>query len=80
MLQFGRSQRRIKIYMLGRGRGKRISKSKNIKVECQPEERNFFFFFNVTCAAKYSLLAGQRIEIETVHVVQYCVEVTTLDL
>ena len=40
----------------------------------------FFFFFNVTCAAKYSLLAGQRIEIETVHVVQYCVEVTTLDL
>lgn len=67
--------------MLGGGRGKRISKSKNIKVECQPEERNFFFFFfNVTCAAKYSLPAGQRIEIETVHVVQCCVEVTTLDL
>lgn len=40
----------------------------------------FFFFFNVTCAAKYSLPAGQRIEIETVHVVQCCVEVTTLDL
>lgn len=65
--------------MLGGGRGKHISKSKNIKVECQPEEK-IFFFLNVTCAAKYSLLGGQRIEIEAVHVVQYCVEVTTLDL
>lgn len=52
-----RNKRRVKIYMLGGGRGKCISKSKNIKVECQPEERiSFFFFFNVICSAKYSLL------------------------
>lgn len=41
---FGRNKRRVQIYMPGGGKGKCISKSKNINVERQPEERTFFCF------------------------------------